>query len=235
MLIKKRKACIEVGFISKNYNLEINISNEELINLINRLNKDNTIDGILVQLPLPLHINSNKIIEIIDPNKDVDGFHPYNIGKLIQRTPSIRPCTSKGIVRMLEDIISNFKGKHALIIGASNIVGRPMAMELLLKGSTVTICHRFTINLKKYIEIADIIIVAVGKPHFINRNYNFKKEAIIIDVGINNSSNGNLIGDVDFKSIITKVSYISPVPGGVGPMTVASLLENTLYSCEYLH
>ena len=232
---KKRKACDEVGFISKNYDLEITAANEELLDLINQLNNDNTVDGILVQLPLPSHIDTQKILEAIHPDKDVDGFHPYNIGRLMQRNPLLRPCTPKGIMTLIEDIIDTFKGKHAVIVGASNIVGRPMAMELLLAGATVTICHRFTTDLTRYLKTADIIIVAVGKPHFIKGTHDFKKEAIVIDVGINRCANGNLVGDVDFKSVIHQVAHITPVPGGVGPMTVAALLENTLFACAHLH
>ena len=232
---KKREACTKVGFISKNYDLEITTSVKKLLTLIDQLNNDDHIDGILVQLPLPSHIDAQKILEAIYPDKDVDGFHPYNIGRLMQRNPLLRPCTPKGIMVLLEDIIDTFKGKHALIIGASNIVGRPMAMELLLAGATVTICHRFTKDLTKYLNTADIIIVAVGKPHFIKGNHDFKKEAIIIDVGINRWDNGNLVGDVDFENLINQVAHITPVPGGVGPMTVAALLENTLFACEHLH
>lgn len=232
---KKLNACKEVGFISKNYHLEVTTSNSELLTLISHLNNDNTIDGILVQLPLPIHINTEKILETVYPDKDVDGFHPYNVGKLMQRKPILRSCTPKGIMILLEEVVKNLKNKHSVIIGASNIVGRPMVMELLLAGATVTICHRFTQNLKKHLENADIVIVAVGKAHFIKGDYKFKKRAIVIDVGINRCSNGNLVGDVDFDSVINKVSYITPVPGGVGPMTVAALLENTLFACEYLH
>ena len=232
---KKLNACREVGFISKDYHLEVTTSNSELLKLIHHLNNDNTIDGILVQLPLPIHINTEKILETIYPNKDIDGFHPYNVGKLMQRKPILRSCTPKGIMILLEEVVTNIKSKHSVIIGASNIVGRPMVMELLLAGATVTICHRFTKDLNKHIENADIIIVAVGKAHFIKGDYKFKEKAIIIDVGINRSSNGNLVGDVDFDNVINKVSHITPVPGGVGPMTIASLLENTLFACEYLH
>ena len=232
---KKRTACKEVGFISKNYDLKSTISNERLLDLVHQLNGDNTVDGILVQLPLPPHIDAEKILEAIYPDKDVDGFHPYNIGRLMQRNPLLRPCTPKGIMTLLEEATSTLKGKHAVIFGASNIVGRPMAMELLLAGATVTICHRFTKDLTKHLKNADIIIVAVGKPHFITGSYEFKKEAIVIDVGINRCNNGNLVGDVDFESVVNQVSHITPVPGGVGPMTVAALLENTLFACEHLH
>ena len=233
---KKRKACEEVGFISKNYSLKASALNKDLLELVQSLNVDNTVDGILIQLPLPPQINIHKIFEAIHPNKDIDGFHPYNIGRLIQCKPLLRPCTPKGIMNLLEEIVYTFKDKHAVVVGASNIVGRPMAMELLLSGATVTICHRFTKDLSRHLKNADIIITAVGKPNFIKgSSYKFKKEAIVIDVGINRSNNGNVVGDVDFESVINHVSHITPVPGGVGPMTVAALLENTLFACEYLH
>lgn len=230
----KRKACEEVGFLSLNYDLNEDISTKELFNLIAQLNNDSSIDGILVQLPLPQHINVEKVLEAIRPDKDVDGFHPYNIGKLMQRNPLLRPCTPKGIMTLLESVIDDFKGKHAVIVGASNIVGRPMLMELLLAGSTVTTCHRFTNDLIEHVARADIVVAAVGKSHFIKGHW-LKKGAIVIDVGINRLDDGTVVGDVDFDNALEKAAFITPVPGGVGPMTIATLLENTLFACECLH
>ena len=230
----KRKACEEVGFLSLNFNLNEDVSNDELLNLINQLNNEPTIDGILVQLPLPGHIDAEKVLEAIRPDKDVDGFHPYNIGKLMQRNPLLRPCTPKGVITLLESVIDNFKGKHAVIVGASNIVGRPMLMELLLAGSTVTTCHRFTNDLAEHLSRADIVVAAVGKPHFIKGHW-LKKGAVVVDVGINRLDDGSIVGDVDFENALENAAFITPVPGGVGPMTIATLLENTLFACEYLH
>lgn len=230
----KRKACEEVGFFSVNHDLTRDTSNEDLLMLIAKLNNDPNIDGILVQLPLPSHINAEKVLEAIRPDNDVDGFHPYNIGKLMQRNPLLRPCTPKGIMTLLQSVVDTFKGKHAVIVGASNIVGRPMLMELLLAGSTVTTCHRFTKDLSDHVARADIVVAAVGKPYFIKGNW-LKQGAIVIDVGINRLEDGRIVGDVDFDTALTKASYITPVPGGVGPMTIATLLENTLFACEHLH
>lgn len=230
----KRKACKEVGFLSLNYDLNEDVSNDELLNLINQLNNDPTIDGILVQLPLPQHIDAEKVLEAIRPDKDVDGFHPYNIGKLMQRNPLLRPCTPKGVMTLLESVVDNFKGKHAVIVGASNIVGRPMLMELLLAGSTVTTCHRFTNDLAEHLSRADIVVAAVGKPYFIKGHW-LKKGAVVVDVGINRLDDGSIVGDVDFDKALAHAAFITPVPGGVGPMTIATLLENTLFACEYLH
>lgn len=230
----KRKACEEVGFVSINYDLAYNVSNDQILNIISQLNDDAKIDGILVQLPLPEHINAEKVVEAILPDKDVDGFHPYNIGKLMQRNPLLRPCTPKGIMTLLEPVVDTFKGKNAVIIGASNIVGRPMLLELLLAGSTVTTCHRFTNDLTKHLARADIVVAAVGKPHFIQGDW-FNKDAVVIDVGINRLDNGSIVGDVDFESAFEKVAFITPVPGGVGPMTIATLLENTLFAYTCLH
>lgn len=230
----KRRACAEVGFISENYDLPESTSSEDLLSLINKLNNDSHIDGILIQLPLPAQINSEKVLEAILPHKDVDGFHPYNIGKLMQRNPLLRPCTPRGIMTLLKRTMDNIQGKHAVIVGASNIVGRPMLMELLLAGATVTTCHRFTVNLVEHLRIADIVIVAVGKPHFIKGDC-LKSDAVVIDVGINRLDDGSIVGDVDFKVAINNVAYITPVPGGVGPMTIATLLKNTLFACEHLH
>ncbi|MDO8953482.1 MAG: bifunctional methylenetetrahydrofolate dehydrogenase/methenyltetrahydrofolate cyclohydrolase FolD [Gammaproteobacteria bacterium] len=227
----KRQACAEVGFISKHFDLPVETSEEKLLALINALNHDAAIDGILIQLPLPAHIDTDKIIDAIDPSKDVDGFHPYNIGLLAQRRPGLRPCTPKGVVYLLQSTGVNLAGKHAVIVGASNIVGRPMSLELLLQKCTTTVCHRFTENIPYFTKQADILIVAVGKPSFIEVGW-VKPGAIIIDVGINRLDNGKLVGDVDFDSAKKVASWISPVPGGVGPMTVACLLENTLLAAE---
>lgn len=228
----KHFACKSVGLKSLTYDFSKNIKEYQLINLINHLNQDNNIDGILVQLPLPSNINYFKILETISPAKDVDGFHPYNIGRLCIRKPSLRPCTPKGIITLLKYYKIKMFGLNAVIIGASNIVGRPMSMELLLEGCTITVTHRFTKNLKNYINSADLLISAVGKPEFIPGHW-VKKGAIVIDVGINRLINSNkIVGDILFKSAIKRASYITPVPGGVGPMTVATLVENTIQACE---
>ncbi|WP_245148550.1 bifunctional methylenetetrahydrofolate dehydrogenase/methenyltetrahydrofolate cyclohydrolase FolD [Avibacterium paragallinarum] len=226
----KRKNCEELGMYSKSYDLPQNTTENELLNLIDELNHDPLIDGILVQLPLPEHINSTSVIERISPDKDVDGFHPYNVGRLCQRIPTLRACTSYGIIKLLESTKIDFYGKHAVIVGASNIVGRPMALELLLAGCTVTVTHRFTRDLEFHIKQADILIVAVGKPQFIPGDW-IKEGAIVIDVGINRID-GKLVGDIEFEKAKNKASYITPVPGGVGPMTVAMLMFNTLYAYE---
>ena len=227
----KRRACEEVGFISKSYDLGATTSEEELLTLIDKLNMDNSIDGILVQLPLPAHLNSNLVIEHINPNKDVDGFHPSNVGKLVLRQPGLRPCTPKGIMKLIEATGVKTHGLDAVVVGASNIVGRPMSLELLLAGCTVTTTHRFTKDLETKVRGADLLVVAVGKPEFIPGEW-IKKGAIVIDVGINRLDNGKLVGDVGFNVAVTKADFITPVPGGVGPMTVASLIENTLIACE---
>ncbi|MFQ1021908.1 bifunctional methylenetetrahydrofolate dehydrogenase/methenyltetrahydrofolate cyclohydrolase FolD [Avibacterium paragallinarum] len=224
----KRKNCEELGMYSKSYDLPQNTTENELLNLIDELNNDPLIDGILVQLPLPEHINSTSVIERISPDKDVDGFHPYNVGRLCQRIPTLRACTPYGIIKLLESTKIDFYGKHAVIVGASNIVGRPMALELLLAGCTVTVTHRFTRDLEFHIKQADILIVAVGKPQFIPGDW-IKEGAIVIDVGINRID-GKLVGDIEFEKAKNKASYITPVPGGVGPMTVAMLMFNTLYA-----
>lgn len=223
----KTKACVEVGFYSDQLHKSANITQEELISEINRLNDHKTIDGILVQLPLPKHIDENAVIDAILPEKDVDGFSSENIGKLVQNKPFIRPCTPKGVITMLDSINYNLTGKHCVIIGASRIVGRPMAMELLNLDATVTICNSSTKDIKQKVKIADVIIAAAGVPHLVNADW-VKEGAVIIDVGINRLENGKLVGDVDFESVKSKVSAISPVPGGVGPMTIAILLENTV-------
>ncbi len=228
---KKREACDEAGLISKSYNLDETTNQQTLLDLIDKLNNDATIDGILVQLPLPDHIDDTFVLEAIHPKKDVDGFHPYNIGRLVQRMPVLRPCTPHGIIHMLEAIGETFKGSHAVIVGASNIVGRPMSMELLLAGATVTTTHRFTEDLATYVATADILVVAVGKPGIVKGEW-VKPGATVIDVGINRLPNGKLTGDVDFEKAAERAAWITPVPGGVGPMTVAMLLRNTLQAAE---
>ncbi|XBC38627.1 MAG: bifunctional methylenetetrahydrofolate dehydrogenase/methenyltetrahydrofolate cyclohydrolase FolD [Buchnera aphidicola (Melaphis rhois)] len=230
---KKQISCNMVGFVSKCWRFSKNVQENKIINLINILNNNPTIDGILVQLPIPKHINTNNIFKSITPNKDVDGFHPYNIGCLCQKTPRLRPCTPLGIITMLQYYNINIRGLHAVIIGASNIVGRPMNLELLLSGCTTTVIHRFTKNIPYFIKQADLIVIAIGHKNFLKGEW-IKPGAIVIDVGINRLKNGKIVGDVEFKSVISHVSYITPVPGGVGPMTVAVLLQNTLKACiEY--
>jgi methylenetetrahydrofolate dehydrogenase (NADP+) / methenyltetrahydrofolate cyclohydrolase len=228
---KKREACDEAGLISKSFDLDDNTDQQTLLNLIDDLNNDVSIDGILVQLPLPEHIDSTPVLEAIHPDKDVDGFHPYNIGRLAQRMPLLRPCTPHGIIHMLEIIGETFKGRHAVVVGASNIVGRPMSLELLLAGATVTITHRFTKDLASYVEDADILVVAVGKPGIVQGEW-VKPGATVIDVGINRLPDGKLTGDLNFEAAAERAGWITPVPGGVGPMTVAMLLRNTLQAAE---
>lgn len=226
----KRKSCAEIGITSKSYDLPETTTEQALLELIKELNQDNTVDGILVQLPLPKHIDSTKVIEQISPEKDVDGFHPYNVGRLCQRIPTLRACTPYGVMKLLETTGISFYGKHAVIVGASNIVGRPMALELLLAGCTVTVTHRFTEDLASHIRQADILVVAVGKPKFIKGEW-IKEGAVVVDVGINRLE-GKLVGDVEFDIAAQRASYITPVPGGVGPMTVAMLMQNTLSAYE---
>ncbi len=234
----KRNACVQVGIHSVAHDLDEQTTQEEILSLIDALNEDETIDGILVQLPVPEHIDSETIIERINPDKDVDGFHPYNVGRLALRVPLLRPCTPRGIMTLLEKTLSeaglDIRGQNVCIVGASNIVGRPMGLELLLAGCTVTTCHRFTRNLKKHVKQADILVVAVGKPGIVDSSW-ISKDCIVIDVGINRLDNGKLVGDVDFNSASERAAYITPVPGGVGPMTVATLLQNTMDAAEELH
>lgn len=223
----KRKACEEVGIHSHSFDLPAQTSETELVALIDSLNQADDIDGILIQLPLPQHINEARIIERILPEKDVDGFHPYNLGRLAQRHPYLRPCTPLGIMHLLAHYGLDVKRKQALVIGASNIVGRPMSLEFLLAGATVSICHRFTENLKQLTEIADVIVVATGKLNVIDTEW-LKAHQILIDVGMHRLPDGRVRGDVDFEKAREKVAWITPVPGGVGPMTIVSLLENTM-------
>lgn len=230
----KRKDCEEVGFMSKAYDLPASTSQAELLSLIDSLNDAAKIDGILVQLPLPAHLDASQLLERIRPDKDVDGFHPYNVGRLAQRIPLLRPCTPKGIMTLLESTGADLHGMHAVIVGASNIVGRPMALELLLAGCTVTVTHRFTKDLPGHLASADLVVVAAGKPGLVKGEW-IKQGAIVIDVGINRQADGKLIGDVVFDTALPRAGWITPVPGGVGPMTRACLLENTLYAAESLH
>ncbi|UYY66304.1 bifunctional methylenetetrahydrofolate dehydrogenase/methenyltetrahydrofolate cyclohydrolase FolD [Serratia marcescens] len=230
----KRRACDEVGFLSRSYDLPAATSEAELLALIDQLNADEEIDGILVQLPLPAGIDNVKVLERIHPDKDVDGFHPYNVGRLCQRAPKLRPCTPRGIVTLLERYNIDTYGLNAVVVGASNIVGRPMSMELLLAGCTTTVTHRFTKNLRHHVENADLLVVAVGKPGFIPGDW-IKPGAIVVDVGINRLESGKVVGDVDFDAASERAAYITPVPGGVGPMTVATLTQNTLQACEEYH
>lgn len=234
----KRNSCEQVGIKSVAHDLPADTTQESLLELIDELNDDGSIDGILVQLPVPNHINSETIIERIHPDKDVDGFHPYNIGRLALRVPVLRPCTPRGVMTLLEKTLAktkeSIKGKNVCIVGASNIVGRPMGLELLLAGCTVTTCHRFTKNLAKHVSEADILVVAVGKPGIVNSDW-IKPGSIVIDVGINRLDNGQLVGDVDFETAKDIAGYITPVPGGVGPMTVATLLQNTVDAADDLH
>ncbi|QLB15066.1 bifunctional methylenetetrahydrofolate dehydrogenase/methenyltetrahydrofolate cyclohydrolase [Mannheimia granulomatis] len=227
----KRKSCAEIGIESKSYDLSAETTESELLALIDQLNQDESVDGILVQLPLPKQIDSSKVIDAIAPHKDVDGFHPYNVGRLAQRIPTLRSCTPYGVMKLLETTGVDLYGQHAVIVGASNIVGRPMALELLLGGCTVTVTHRFTKDLENHIRQADILVVAVGKPEFISGNW-IKEGAIVIDVGINRTADGKLKGDVEYAVASQKASFITPVPGGVGPMTVAMLMQNTLQAYE---
>ncbi|EHH1026566.1 bifunctional methylenetetrahydrofolate dehydrogenase/methenyltetrahydrofolate cyclohydrolase FolD [Vibrio parahaemolyticus] len=230
----KRRACEEVGFVSKSFDLPASTSEEELLALIDELNNDNEIDGILVQLPLPAGIDTTHVLERIHPEKDVDGFHPYNVGRLAQRIPKLRSCTPKGIITLLDRYNIELRGKHAVVVGASNIVGRPMTLELLLAGCTTTTCHRFTKDLESHVRQADVVVVAVGKPNFIPGEW-IKKSAVVVDVGINRLDSGKLVGDVEYDKARESASFITPVPGGVGPMTVASLIENTMLACEQFH
>lgn len=228
---KKRETCESLGMRSLAHNLPSDATQESLLALIDSLNSAPDVDGILVQLPLPAHLDSTLVIERIDPAKDVDGFHPYNVGRLAQRIPTLRPCTPKGIMTLLEGMDMDLKGMNAVVVGASNIVGRPMALELLLAGCTVTVCHRFTRNLPELVATADILVAAAGKPGLVKGEW-VREGAIVIDVGINRMENGKLCGDVEYEAASQRAAWITPVPGGVGPMTVATLMENTLDALE---
>lgn len=230
----KRRACEEAGVLSRAFDLSVDTSEDELLGLIDTLNDDGEIDGILVQFPLPSQIDPDKVTERIRPDKDVDGFHPYNIGRLALRRPLLRSCTPRGVITLLESTAEPFYGREAVVVGASNIVGRPMTLELLLAGCTVTTCHRFTRDLDQHVAGADILVVAVGKPGIVAGEW-VKPGATVIDVGINRLEDGSLTGDIGFEAAVERAAWITPVPGGVGPMTVATLLENTLFAAEQLH
>lgn len=230
----KRIACQKLGFHSVSYDLPEEISQEELDAVIDELNEDEKVHGIIVQTPLPPQLDAWQVVEKIRYDKDVDGFHPYNIGRLSLRKPLLRPCTPYGIIQLLQFYEIPLTGINAVVVGASNIVGRPMALELLLKKATVTVCHRYSKDLKDYVQSAELLIVAIGKPGIIKSEW-IKPGAIVIDVGINRLSDGTLRGDIDFETAKHKAAWITPVPGGVGPMTVATLLKNTLYAASRLH
>lgn len=230
--VRNKKAdCEKAGFKSFSFDMPASTTQDELLKLVDDLNSNPEVDGILVQLPLPAHLDSDLILERIQPNKDVDGFHPYNLGRLAQRLPVLRPCTPKGIVTLLESTGVDLHGLKATIVGASNIVGRPMALELLLAGCTTTVTHRFTKDLQKEVSEADVLVVAVGKPGLVKGEW-VKEGAIVIDVGINRQEDGKLVGDVEYETAAARAGWITPVPGGVGPMTRAALLENTLQAAE---
>jgi methylenetetrahydrofolate dehydrogenase (NADP+)/methenyltetrahydrofolate cyclohydrolase len=227
----KRKSCEEVGFHSESYDLPTATTEDELLSLIDRLNGDDNIDGILVQLPLPEQIDEETVIERILPTKDVDGFHPYNVGRLVLRMPLLRSCTPKGVMTLLQHAGKPLEGLDAVIIGQSNIVGRPMALELLAARCTITVCHSRTKDLAEKARNADILVVAIGRAEYVPGDW-IKPGAIVIDVGMNRNEHGKLVGDVDFESARQRASWITPVPGGVGPMTIVTLLENTLQAAE---
>jgi methylenetetrahydrofolate dehydrogenase (NADP+)/methenyltetrahydrofolate cyclohydrolase len=228
----KRSSCEQAGFLSELIELPESTTLEELLSRIDSLNNDDAIDGILVQLPLPDHIDEHAVIEHIAIEKDVDGFHPYNVGRLVLRTPLLRPCTPRGVMTMLERTGQDLVGKDAVIIGQSNIVGRPMALELLAARCTITVCHSKTKDLEQKVRNADILVAAVGVPRFVPGEW-IKPGALVIDVGINRLDDGTLCGDVDFDAAKENAGWITPVPGGVGPMTVATLLENTFQAYKH--
>lgn len=227
----KQKACDYVGIGSFVYNLHDNISQETIVNIIDSLNNDNTVNGILVQLPLPKHLNESEILSRISPSKDVDGFHEYNVGKLMLGEDGVAACTPSGIIKILKHYNIEIAGKNCVVVGRSNIVGKPMAMMLLKEDGTVTICHSKTENLKEICKTADILVCAIGKPKFFNHEY-IKDGAVVIDVGIHRLDDGTMCGDVDYDDVIDIVSAITPVPGGVGPMTVAMLMHNCVKAAK---
>lgn len=229
----KEKACTEAGFYSTEHKLDADTAEEKLLSLIDELNADEKIHGILVQLPLPKHINETKVLEAISPSKDVDGFHPYNVGRLIVGKPTFQPCTPFGVIKMLERIGVEMEGKEAVVVGRSNIVGKPIAMMLLQKHATVTICHSRTKDLKAKVKSADIVIAAVGVPEMVKGDW-IKPGAVVIDVGVNRLPSGKLVGDVEFEAASKLASAITPVPGGVGPMTITMLLYNTLEAAKQM-
>jgi methylenetetrahydrofolate dehydrogenase (NADP+)/methenyltetrahydrofolate cyclohydrolase len=227
----KRKACAEVGFHSALHELPVTTTEAELLALVDQLNADPAIDGILVQLPLPAQIDAEAVIERILPTKDVDGFHPYNVGRLALKMPLLRPCTPKGIMTLLERTGQRLEGLDAVVIGQSNIVGRPMALELLAARCTITVCHSRTRDLADKARAADVLVVAIGRARHVPGDW-IKPGALVIDVGMNRDADGKLCGDLDFAAAAERAAWITPVPGGVGPMTIASLLENTLQAAE---
>ena len=228
----KKKACEQVGINSYEIALPVDVSESELIDRIKQLNQDQSVHGILVQLPLPRHINEEKVIDTIDPSKDVDAFHPSNVGKIMIGNYTFLPCTPAGIMDLLEYYDIEVSGKKCVVLGRSNIVGKPMAHLLLEKNGTVTVCHSRTVNLKEEAACADILVVAIGKPEFVKADM-VKPGAVVIDVGINRTEEGKLVGDVDFSEVSKVASYITPVPGGVGPMTITTLLKNTLTAAKH--
>ena len=230
----KRKACDEIGIHSEAFDLPASTRQDELLALVSRLNDDPAIDGILVQLPLPAGLDADAILDHIRPDKDVDGFHPDNLGRLAQKRPVLRPCTPAGVMTLLERTGIALEGKEAVVVGASNIVGRPMALELLAARCTVTVCHSKTRDLEAHVRRAEVLVVGVGRPHFILGEW-IQQDAIVIDVGINRLDSGALVGDVETEVAAQHAAWITPVPGGVGPMTIATLMQNTLYACEQLH
>ncbi len=227
----KRRTCEALGIESRSHDLPADTPQSALLDLIDALNADPAVDGILVQLPLPAHFDTETVIERIDPAKDVDGFHPYNVGRLAVRLPTLRPCTPYGVMRLLDSTGEVYKGRNAVVVGASNIVGRPMALELMLAGATVTVCHRFTRDTAEHVARADIVVVAVGRPDLVPGAW-IKPGATVIDVGMNRLDDGRLVGDVSFAAAAERAAWITPVPGGVGPMTVAMLMKNTIQSYE---
>lgn len=222
----KIKACERAGILSRAHTLQHGVGRGELLALIDALNQDSDIDGILVQLPLPGHLDEKAVTARISPDKDVDGFHPGNMGRLALRDPGLRPCTPRGVMTLLRAYGIDVKSKDVLVIGASNIVGRPLALEMLLAGATVNVAHRFTHNLRKHVEAAEVICVAVGKPDLVQPEW-ITPGAIVVDIGISRDASGRIRGDLDFQACAQRASWITPVPGGVGPMTVATLMQNT--------
>jgi len=230
---RKEKACEEAGFLSRHFGLPAQTREEELLRLVDELNRDPAIHGILVQLPLPGHIRTAAVIEAVDPRKDVDGFHPYNMGRLLEGNPLHRACTPLGVMELLDRSGIPIEGKEAVIVGRSNIVGKPLALMLLLRHATITVCHTRTRDLAGVTKRADILVAAAGKAEMVQGEM-VKEGAVVIDVGVNRLPDGRLVGDVAFSEVEPKASYITPVPGGVGPMTIAMLLQNTLNSAKHL-
>jgi len=227
----KKKACDRVGFYSITHDMPETISQEAIEKTITMLNNDSNVDGILIQLPLPSHIDTTKLLELVDPAKDVDGFHPYNVGRLVTNLDGFVPCTPLGVMKLLEEYDIDVKGKNCVVVGASNIVGKPMAALLLNADATVEICHIFTDDLKKHTQNADIVLCGVGVINLITEDM-VKDDVVIIDIGVSRTKEGKLVGDVDFENVSKKSSYITPSPGGVGPMTIAMLLSNTLKAAK---